>query len=93
MPNNCTSKTQSKRLMEKISMALSAQNDLFCSLLDEIESLKTQMKKMENRQTYLEYDLHAENRRLRDTLHAYSQEVDYYSEDYCSNEDSVERED
>lgn len=43
---------------------------------------------MRDRLTYLEYDLHNENQRLKDEIVYFRQEVDYSSEDYCSNEDS-----
>ena len=61
-----------------------------------IESLQTENQtenqEIKKRLTYLEYDLHAENKHLRDENFGRRQEVDYASEDYCSNEDSCERE-
>ncbi len=61
-----------------------------------IESLQTENQtenqEIKKRLTYLEYDLHAENKHLRDENFGRRQEVDYASEDYSSNEDSCERE-
>lgn len=56
-----------------------------------IESLRAENKQIRGRLDYLENDLHAENDRLRDENLGWRQEVDYSSEDYCSNEDSSER--
>ncbi|MEP0752732.1 hypothetical protein NDA03_10960 [Trichocoleus sp. Lan] len=61
------------------------------SVVDQIESLQTEIHEMKDRITYLEYGLHAENERLRDENLGWRQGVDYDSEDYCSNEDSFER--
>ncbi|MDD1419103.1 hypothetical protein MEO40_08175 [Dolichospermum sp. ST_sed1] len=47
---------------------------------------------MKSRLTYLEYDLHPENQRLSDENTNFRQEVDYSSEDYCTNEDSWQHE-
>jgi len=57
-----------------------------------IKSLEDRIQRVEDRQTYLEYDLHAEITHLRDENLGRRQEVDYASEDYSSNEDSWERE-
>ncbi len=42
----------------------------------EIQSLKTEVQSLKNRVAYLEYDLHAENGRLRDRLREEMQQPD-----------------
>jgi hypothetical protein len=65
--------------------------DVFRSLVAQIKSLQSENKEIKDRLTYLESTLHTENERLRDENFGWRQAVDYYSEDYCSNEDSSER--
>jgi hypothetical protein len=70
-------------------------NDIYKEVFLEqatIAKLEEMGKAIESLLTYLEYDLHAENKHLRDENFGRRQEVDYASEDYSSNEDSCERE-
>jgi len=75
------------------------QSDFLRNLVERIEALETnsrsyqtQIQHLEDRQTYLEYDLHAKNGELKDKLSRWQQEPDYSDENYCSHEDSSERE-
>lgn len=76
---------------EQLAIAISAHDNLLRSLVDEIESLKTQMdvmkRQLNKRMTYLENDLHSENERLKDKLSGWHQQPNYASEDCISNQD------
>ncbi len=54
--------------------------------------LEAENQSMKARITYLEYDLHTDNQRLKDENFYFRQEVDYSSEDYCTKEDTWQRE-
>jgi hypothetical protein len=62
------------------------------NLENKFQSLQIEHQNMKSRPTYLEYDLHSENQRLSDENTNFRQEVDYSSEDYCTNEDSWQHE-
>jgi hypothetical protein len=62
------------------------------NLENKFQSLQIEHQNMKSRLTYLEYDLHPENQRLSDKNTNFRQEVDYSSEDYCTNEDSWQHE-
>lgn len=80
---------------EQLEIAISAHDNLLRSLVDEMVSLKTQMdvmkRQLDERMTYLEFDLHSENGRLKDKLSGWYQQPNSASEDYISNQDSFER--
>ena len=62
------------------------------NLENKFQSLQIEHQNLKSRLTYLEYDLHPENQRLSDKNTNFRQEVDYSSEDYCTNEDSWQHE-
>ena len=80
-----------KQLSDELQTVLAVFERFCYSVVDQIESLQTENQEMKDRITDLEYGLHAENERLRDENLEWRQGVDYDSEDYCSNEDSFER--
>ena len=57
------------------------------NLENKFQCFQNEYQTMRDRFTYLEYDLHNENQRLKDEIVYFRQEVDY-----CSNEDSWQRE-
>jgi hypothetical protein len=81
---------ESKKLMSNDRDPRNSKDKL--DIIQRIEWLENRIQRVEDRQIYLEYDLHAENKHLRDENLGRRQEVDYASEDYSSNEDSSQRE-
>ncbi|MBD1840965.1 hypothetical protein H6F78_17820 [Coleofasciculus sp. FACHB-64] len=82
---------QFKQLSEDCREVLTELRGVCHSLVRQFASLQADHQEIKNRMTYLEYGLHAENERLQDENLGWRQGVDYDSEDYCSNEDSLER--
>lgn len=80
-------KQYSKR--EELTVVLSVLADFCHNMLDQIESLQTELSGVKDRVKDFE-NLHAENENLRDKLTGWLQKPDDCSEDCCSIADSLE---